>query len=167
MKKTDWKDIAELIGIAAIVASLIFVGLQMQQTREIALSEAHLSRIEAFSERSNSRIQNADVWLRGNAGEELDSVDSAIYDELIRAHWSSVFWNTMSERELGFGNDIGLHDFAAFLSRNKGARIWWENWQAQIEADRNFLIEGRVRSALDIPDIVRKSLQKIDSAAKN
>ena len=30
MKDTNWKDVAELIGIAAIVASLIFVGLQMK-----------------------------------------------------------------------------------------------------------------------------------------
>ena len=39
MKETNWKDLAELVGIAAIVAPLIFVGLQMQQTRDIAVSE--------------------------------------------------------------------------------------------------------------------------------
>ena len=39
MRKTDWKDIAELIGIAAIVASLVFVGLQMRQDHVIARSE--------------------------------------------------------------------------------------------------------------------------------
>lgn len=47
MKDTNWKDIAELVGIAAIVASLIFVGLQMQQTREIAVSEAYQLRANA------------------------------------------------------------------------------------------------------------------------
>ena len=31
MKKTDWKGTAELIGIAAIVASLVFVGLELRQ----------------------------------------------------------------------------------------------------------------------------------------
>ena len=31
MKSGDWKSIAEFIGIAAIVASLVFVGLQMRQ----------------------------------------------------------------------------------------------------------------------------------------
>ena len=33
MKNTDWKAIAELIGIAAIVASLLFVGMQMKQSQ--------------------------------------------------------------------------------------------------------------------------------------
>lgn len=44
MKRTSWKDTAELIGIAAIVASLIFVGLELRLSREIALSEAYQMR---------------------------------------------------------------------------------------------------------------------------
>jgi hypothetical protein len=39
MKKTDKKQIAESIGIAAIVASLVFVGMQMQQDRRLARAE--------------------------------------------------------------------------------------------------------------------------------
>jgi len=38
LKPTNWKDIAELIGITAIVASLIFVGLQLKQSQEIAMA---------------------------------------------------------------------------------------------------------------------------------
>ncbi len=40
MNGKNWKDTAELIGIAAIVASLIFVGFQMKQEQEIARAEA-------------------------------------------------------------------------------------------------------------------------------
>ncbi len=50
MKTASWKDIAELFGIAAIVASLIFVGLQMKQTKEIALSTAYQARATASME---------------------------------------------------------------------------------------------------------------------
>ena len=50
MADKSWKDIAELVGIAAIVASLIFVGLQMRQSHEIALSEAHQQRAAMTSE---------------------------------------------------------------------------------------------------------------------
>jgi len=42
LKTASWKDIAELFGIAAIVASLIFVGLEMRQTREIATAAAYI-----------------------------------------------------------------------------------------------------------------------------
>ena len=52
MKLGNWRDIAELIGIAAIVASLIFVGLELRQSQEIALSEA-------YQERASIEIANA------------------------------------------------------------------------------------------------------------
>ena len=37
--KRNWKQTAELVGIAAIVASLIFVGLEMRQDQNIARAE--------------------------------------------------------------------------------------------------------------------------------
>ena len=39
MKSRNWKDTAELFGIAAIVVSLVFVGFQMRQDQVIARSE--------------------------------------------------------------------------------------------------------------------------------
>ena len=47
MNPTNWKDIAELLGIAAIVASLVFVGLQMKQSHDIALAAQYHARAEA------------------------------------------------------------------------------------------------------------------------
>jgi hypothetical protein len=38
MKDATWKDRAEIVGIAAIVASLMFVGFQMRQDRVIAVA---------------------------------------------------------------------------------------------------------------------------------
>ena len=39
MNSRDWKSYAELIGIVAIVASLVFVGMQIRQDQVIARSE--------------------------------------------------------------------------------------------------------------------------------
>jgi hypothetical protein len=47
MKVNDWKDVAELVGIAAIVASLLFVALQLKQSHEIALATQFQARAEA------------------------------------------------------------------------------------------------------------------------
>ena len=49
MKNTNWKDIAELVGIAAIVASLVFVGLQMRQDHVIARSELGAGSFESLA----------------------------------------------------------------------------------------------------------------------
>lgn len=40
MKKANWRDIAELIGIGAIVASLVFVAIQVRQSNQIGRLEA-------------------------------------------------------------------------------------------------------------------------------
>ena len=50
MKSLNWKDVAEFIGIAAIVASLLFVGLQLKQSQEIAVAAQ-------YQERANTSIE--------------------------------------------------------------------------------------------------------------
>ncbi len=44
MKTSNWKDIAELIGIAAIVASLVFVGLELRQTQTSLVASTYQAR---------------------------------------------------------------------------------------------------------------------------
>jgi hypothetical protein len=50
MKNSDWKDIAELIGIVAIVASLVFVGLQLKQSQDIAIAGQYAERASESTE---------------------------------------------------------------------------------------------------------------------
>ncbi len=49
MKFREWNEIAELVGIAAIVASLVFVGLQMRQDHAIARSELGAGSFESLA----------------------------------------------------------------------------------------------------------------------
>jgi hypothetical protein len=58
MKSASWKDIAELVGIAAIVASLIFVGLQMKQSQDIAIAQQYQDRSAAALEWYVARMQS-------------------------------------------------------------------------------------------------------------
>lgn len=50
MKELKWRDVGEMVGLAAIVASLIFVGLQMKQSQEIAIAEQYQDRANAALE---------------------------------------------------------------------------------------------------------------------
>ncbi len=47
LKSIDWKTYAELIGVAAIVASLIFVGLELRQSQRIALAAQYQARTDS------------------------------------------------------------------------------------------------------------------------
>ncbi len=80
MKSANWKGIAELVGIAAIVASLIFVGLEMRQTRSIALAETYQTRTDtemyflSFTQQPDIRR----VWIKIVNDEALSQNDEWI-----------------------------------------------------------------------------------------
>lgn len=59
--KASWKETAELIGVAAIVASLIFVGLQLKQSQAIALSAAYQARADSSLEFRNKVFDSPEL----------------------------------------------------------------------------------------------------------
>ena len=79
MSKTNWKDNAELLGIAAIVASLIFVGLQMKQSHEIALAAQYQARAETVMALQLTSMEVDYVLqipsLRNGLSEEISAKD--------------------------------------------------------------------------------------------
>ena len=98
MGNTNWKDIVELIGIAAIVASLIFVGIQMRQEQDIAIVDSYGSVVESTTNLADLVERNADIWKRGLDGEELSSTDKIKFLALVTAieiHFSAshIRWN--------------------------------------------------------------------------
>jgi hypothetical protein len=161
MKLTNWKAIAELVGIAAIVGSLSFVGLQLVQTKEIALNEAGFNRVGSLIEMYNARFEYADIWVRGNAGDELDRLEAMIYQSLVRTSWQRAFWDNQGGRRLGGTADVPIHDFAAFLFRNPGAREIWESDTDETNRLRGRLLSRQLRE-VEMQDIVRADLAMLD-----
>jgi hypothetical protein len=87
MNRTYWKDIAELVGIAAIVASLIFVGLQMRQDRTIAESESYIDAASQITELNQLISDNKDIWVKGLDGDELTAEEQSVYQGMWWALW--------------------------------------------------------------------------------
>ena len=67
-----FNEIAELVGMAAIVLSLLFVGLQLKQSQQLAVEE----NVNFSNERQNAIrsliVENAEVWHKACIGEPLD-----------------------------------------------------------------------------------------------
>ena len=106
MATTNWKDIAELIGIAAIVASLIFVGLQMKPAHEIALAEIYQSRTATVVEWNNDMASNE---LANSAVIKIldGRVDQVLPEEYWAARWKAggewrLIDNSHYQYSLGF-----------------------------------------------------------------
>ena len=165
MKMMKWKSIAELMAMMAIVASLIFVGLQVRQEQVIALSEINLSLLESQIEFNNSISENADIWVRGNAGEELDQVERIIFEGLLdnMGYLQRTEWRQYGAFDKDRFTRVPIADFAVYLHQNPGARQTWETRGEQMERDRASLIPG---FASNFRKAVHADLKKLDEAAK-
>ena len=125
MQTTDWKGTVELIGIVAIVASLIFVGLQLQQEQEIARAQA-LGDFTATSVESRiAMTEYANVLVKGNSGAQLDAVESKILRNLVAIEEDRVFLQHLRGQTLGASLNTAELIFASFLYRNPAARATW------------------------------------------
>ena len=161
MKSISWKVIAEFVGATAIVASLVFVGLQLRQEQRFASVEAGFNLVESYYEQRNGTIENAAIWVKGNAGvNDLSPVEAAIYDALIERAWASAYWTSYTMQQLGNENNVGAHDFAGFIHRNPGARRTWKALMAIEQDYREKLIPEP--TGVDMMKIVLSDLEKLD-----
>lgn len=139
-KLNDW---LQVIGIFALVASLVFVGLQMKQTQEIGQGEATISILEKTNSFRMMIIDNAEVWRSGCMGEELGEGDQMRFAKMYNSYIATVYW-------LWLANDIGViqfdagtveSTFAANIHRYPGiARIGMSKEQWRAEGSRIDLI---------------------------
>jgi hypothetical protein len=82
------------VGVIAIVASLIFVGLQIQQDQGIAIADTYGSLTESAESLADLIDRNADIWKKGLEGEELSGADKIRFNALAKAiqtHFSSIY----------------------------------------------------------------------------
>jgi hypothetical protein len=121
MKSETVRLSVEIVGIIAIVMSLIFVGLQMRQTHEIALVTLTQMRSDASRELAVAQLSSEPlmaIYDKIEAGEELTA-----YDELTLSMQPFVFFNQ-------FENSHFLYV--------KGY-ITEEQWQSDLVAIKQFL----------------------------
>jgi len=164
MSQSKWKTIAELIGISAIVASLLFVGMQLKQDRELALAEASITTFGNLIALRNQRFDNIRIWNNGNAGIELDADEKTIYRDLIVGAHQSGFFIWSSFDRAGLDNvDFAISDFAGFLYQYPAARREWETYVDEVDSFRTLPGEESRRN-VNWESIVRLRLKKIGQA---
>jgi len=71
-KSQDW---FQIVGMTAVVASLIFVGLQLKQSQEIAIAAQYQARLDAASGHYEAILQS-DVGLRAIGRDILVDIES-------------------------------------------------------------------------------------------
>ena len=134
MKNTDWKATAELIGIAAIVASLVFVGMQMEQSQQLAFAESAMSMRSNALEQGALQAEHVEVWVRGNSDDELTDTEREIYRILFSQRQNQAFfdWIALDYIDTQF-EGVGPQGMARFLHKNPGARAEWNRRRAETD----------------------------------
>ena len=164
MKNTNWKDIAELSGIAAIVASLIFVGLQIQQDQEIAITDTYGSLTESTANIADLIDRNAEIWQRGLDGEDLSITEKIKFLVLVKAiqiHLSNIHirWSRIGP----ISPDVAARSYAYALYIYPGLRKARAD-QIQVLAAGNVPLEGTFTSS-GLERAADRFLKEFDVAA--
>ena len=131
MKSTSWKDIAETIGIIAIVSSLIFVGLELQQDR--ALTRAQLgSNANEFMAEVDLGMSSQDVgqvWAKMlQSPEDLSVAEMAQLDGILRSAYTMMLRECYLVIMDVFSECRTLVELVAknYFS-NEYAQAWWRH----------------------------------------
>ncbi len=164
MKSVSWKDIAELIGISAILVSLIFVGLQLNQAEVIARSEMRFALLENRIEVNNAISAHPDIWVRGNAGEELEPAEAAVFSLQV-VNVNDYFFSVVQYvRLMGLDwEDTDLSEYASYLYENPGARRIWRDREESLKKYRGLGDPGEQFTSEWI-DAIESKLEIFDRA---
>ena len=170
--KVDWKVIAESIGILSIVLSLVFVGLQLQQSQVIARNEIENQYLENRIEANGQINDHVNIWVRGLAADKLSVEDAAIFVNLLNNINDITFFTALNHFTLGSIADarIGIDDFAIFLHQNPGARRAWEAREVGLAEGRKIvqieLIEDAGKFDFPYVEWVMQALERLDQVAE-
>ena len=130
-KLHDW---LQIVGIAAVVGSLMFVGLQLKQSDDIALAGVFESSAARGIELRSLFAEHADTWQKACLGEELNASEKVIAGNIYFAYLQGNFNTWMRYQETGFGgaDPVFLIDaYAANIHRYPGFRqmaVSWNEW---------------------------------------
>jgi hypothetical protein len=133
MRLTNWKAIAEFVGISAIVASLIFVGFQVQQDRRVAESQVNMAALEIALARDAAISEHADIWVKARNMQDLSEEETEILERLVRMAAQKAFLGALATLRIRdgagpyeFRNAPGqVMDLAIMLHENAGAKKVW------------------------------------------
>jgi len=163
MKSRDWKDIAELIGITAIVASLLFVGFQIQQDQNIAIVETRSAITESAQTIAGLVQNNSEIWRRGLDGEKLDADDEIAFMAMVRAVRTHYFnldirWERFGHRD---SQEVARR-YAYALYIHPGLRNAFAR-NTEFVKQRNQAFKIRAREVVDgFGDSIKSNLKQLD-----
>ena len=153
MKKFDLGQAISVVANIGVIAGLIFVGIQLQLDRQIAILDGLDERGASTQAWIANLSINRDLWVKGSAGESLSAAELAVFDEMARArrdyHWRGWSRNQALGAPFADADDTWWAREAALeVSSNPGLmRNWLEHVEGLTGLALRDLDPGRVAEA--------------------
>jgi hypothetical protein len=116
MKSPPWKTLGELVGIAALVTSLVFVGYQLKQDRQVATMQVRADWIERNAGLYAEINQHAEVLARANSGAELSESEAITVRNLVGTAFDIVL-SIRSPEDLQRSRERGANELWARINK--------------------------------------------------
>ena len=128
MDETKWKSIIEAIGVVSIVASLIFVGMEVRQSSMAANDASLASDGATITDIQALVLTHPDVWRRGCAGEALDPTEELTFSHIYHAYQFQYFFRWL-RGDVGLdvaSAEMSIDNMAMNIHRYPGFRQEWQ-----------------------------------------
>ena len=104
---SKYSELFQIVGVIGLIASLIFVGMELRQSQQIALVEQQVERTKAFTDLYNTATNNNLAYLHPE--NDYDKYEVFFYN------FQHMFWNISETDYLKYR--LGLMDENIWQSR--------------------------------------------------
>jgi len=135
MKKIDLGQMISILANVGVIGGLIFVGMQLRQDRDLAAIERRHLTSESNKQWAELVTANADLWVKGIAGQPLTSSESVRFDVLAKTLEYDLWrnWENSRSRAFGIGADMDrsrlresfIRETALEVYSNPGLLDWY------------------------------------------
>jgi hypothetical protein len=136
----DLSHVSQIVGSIAVVASLVYVGLQVQQnTTQLQREESNAtqSQWQAIRLLVASNREVAELWVAGLNGDALDAVQKLRFESLLTEHiWatSQIYYRRKLFGDMWEFESTSGPPLARLLCTRGGA-LWWQKNKRAFPAD--------------------------------
>jgi len=131
---TDW---LQILGFAGLIASLVFVGLELRQSREIAIADVYQQRaamlIDVHSITLSSELLY-DVYNKASSGEPLNSGDQILMATGLTPIFT--YWeNNHFQYEMGLLSEeqwVSSRNAMEAVLQRPDVKLWWQSERSEM-----------------------------------
>ena len=154
MKRLDLGQTIAVLANVGVIGGLVFVGLQLQQDRDIAVVNGLRTTESNFYYWAELVSSNGDLWARGLAGESLSAGELVQFEAMAEARQFALY-----SRWYAAGGDVTsgavtqesfMQELAVEIASNPGFLRWWRDFSEHlIEIGRSDEYDEALTAAID------------------